>query len=101
MVDLLIAYSKHLTLLSELVSATEQLRGSAAVEPYEAVSVRSEQAPRVWRVSDRMGATEVERLISCYRDGTTARELAEQFKVSLSSVKRLLRERKVRRRAAA
>jgi DNA-binding CsgD family transcriptional regulator len=67
-------------------------------EPEEGRSVRSEQPRRIWRVSDRLSEADVCDLVSCFRAGTTADELAEQFKISKSSVKWLLRERGVRRR---
>jgi DNA-binding transcriptional regulator LsrR (DeoR family) len=51
----------------------------------------------VWRVSDRLSEADLYGLVCGYRAGTTARELAEQFNISKSSVKRLLRERGVRR----
>ncbi len=87
-----------LDLLFGLVSAVERLRGSDAGEFDGACSVRSGRAPQVWRVSDRLNGTDVQRLISCYRDGVTVRELAEQFKISMTSVKRLLREHRARRK---
>jgi hypothetical protein len=87
-VDLLIAYSKRLDLLFDLVSAMERLRDDDARESDGARSVRSGHAPRVWRVSDRLDSTDVQRLISGYRGGVTVHELAEQFKISMSSVKR-------------
>jgi transposase len=55
----------------------------------------------VWRVSDRLSETDLCSLVSGYRAGTTARELAEQFNISKSSVKRLLREQGIRRSAPA
>jgi hypothetical protein len=99
MVDLLIAYSKRLDLVSELVSAVDRLRVKDALEPEKGGSVCSEQAPRVWRVSDRLSETDLGSLIAGYRAGTTVDVLVEQFKISKSSVKRLLRERGVRRTA--
>jgi hypothetical protein len=48
------AYSKRLDLVSELVNAAGSLRAKDAREPETARSVRSGQAPRVWRVSDRL-----------------------------------------------
>jgi DNA-directed RNA polymerase specialized sigma24 family protein len=95
-VDLLTAYSKRLDLLPALVSAVERLRAKDADEPETGRSVRSEQTPRVWRVSDRLNEAELHSLVSHYLAGITARELAEQFKISKSSVKRLLRERGIR-----
>lgn len=99
LVDLLIAYSKRLDLLSALVSAVERLRANDADEPETRRSVRSEQAPRVWRVSDRLSEADLCSLVSGYLAGITARALAERFKISKSSVKRLLRERGIRRTA--
>jgi DNA-directed RNA polymerase specialized sigma24 family protein len=81
-----------LDLLSALVSTVERLRANDADEPETGRSVRCEQAPRVWRVSDRLSEAELHSLVSGYLAGITARELAEQFKISKSSVKRLLRE---------
>lgn len=95
--DLLIAYSKRLDLISELVNAVARLRGNGALEPERGVSVRSEQPPRVWRVCDRLSETDVCGLVASYRAGMNADVLAEQFKISESSVKRLLREHKARR----
>jgi hypothetical protein len=99
MVDLLIAYSKRWDLVSELVNAVGSLRARDAREPETARSVRSGQAPRVWRVSDRLSEPDLCSLVSGYRAGTTARELAQQFNISKSSVKRLLRDRGIRRTA--
>ena len=45
----------------------------------------------------RLGEEGVTLLIERYRRGATARELAEHFGSSLSTIKRLLRQRKVRR----
>lgn len=61
-------------------------------------SVHSGRQMRTWRVTDRLSDTDVSRLASEYRDGATARQLAEQFAIGMTSVKRLLRERRVRRR---
>jgi hypothetical protein len=47
----------------------------------------------------RLGADGVALLIERYRNGQTARELAAYFGCSLSTVKRLLRQRDVRRRS--
>jgi hypothetical protein len=94
---LLIAYSKRLDLVSELVNAVGGMRAKEAQQPEPVLSVRSGQAPRVWRVSDRLSEADLCSLVCGYRAGTTARELAEQFNISKSSIKRLLRERGIRR----
>ena len=99
--DLLIAYSKRLDRVSELVSAVERVRVGDGQKPGAGRSVRSDQAPRVWRVSDRLDEADLRSLGSGYSAGTTARELVEQFHISKSSVKRLLRERGIRRAPGA
>jgi predicted DNA binding protein len=97
MVDLLRAYSKRSDLLFELASAVERLQLKDVWTADTGRSVRSEQAPRVWRISDRLTEADIHSLASSYGAGTTARELAEQFKISKSSVKQILRERGIRR----
>lgn len=96
--DLLIAYSNRLDLVSELVNAVERLRVRDGDGPETGRSVCSAQVPRVWRVRDRLSESDLGSLVSCYRAGTTARMLGAQFNISTSSVKRLLRERKARRK---
>lgn len=100
-VDLLRAYSKRCGLLFELVSAVESLRGADASGAESGLSVCSESPPRVWRVSDRLSEADVSSLVADYRSGTSARELAERYKIGQSSVKTLLRKRGVRRNAPA
>jgi predicted DNA binding protein len=95
------SYSKRSDLLSELVSAVERLQVKDSRTADTGRSVRSEQAPRVWRISDRLTEADIRSLVSSYRAGTTARELAEQFEISKSSVKQILRERGIRRTSAA
>jgi hypothetical protein len=85
MVNLLIAYSKRLDLLSELVSAVERLQARDGEAPKTGRSVRSDQAPQVWRVSDRLSEEERHSLVSHYLTGITARELAERLHLMLRS----------------
>jgi hypothetical protein len=99
-VDLLTAYSKRSGLLFDLARAVEQLCGREVGDLGGVRSVRSEQAPRVWRVRDRLSEADIRSLIcliSRYREGVTTRELAEYFNIGITSVKRLLREHGVRR----
>lgn len=53
-------------------------------------------APR--RISDRFAAHDLNALADAYRSGTTATALATRYGMGLTSVKRLLRERGVRKR---
>ena len=100
-VDLLIAYSKQVDRVSELVSAVERLRVGDVSEPVR-VSVRSADGTRVQqRVMDRLGEAGVCRLASEFRAGVTTRELAERYAMSQSTVKRILRKRGVRRNSSA
>ncbi len=96
--DLLRAYSKRSDLLFELASAVERLQVKDARTADTGRSVRSEQAPRIWRISDRLTKADIHSIVSSYRAGTTAWRLAEQFK---SSVKQILRERGIRRTSPA
>lgn len=100
LVDLLMSYSKRVDLVSELVSASERLKTTDAHETGDGRSVRSDQALRVWKVADRLTTADLSDLIDLYRAGTTADALAEQFEISKSSVKRLLRVNGVRRVAS-
>jgi DNA-directed RNA polymerase specialized sigma24 family protein len=97
MVDLMEAYSRRPDLLFALFSAVEQLRATPSLEPTTGHSVSSDQTPRIWRLSDRLRETDINNLVSSYLNGTTAQELAQQFRISKTSVKRLLRERGARR----
>ena len=101
MEDLLRAYSKRSDLLFELVSAVERLQVKDAWTADTERSVHSKQAPRVWRINDRLCEADILSLVSSYHGGTTARELAEQFKISKSSVKQVLRDRGIRRTSPA
>jgi len=48
-------------------------------------------------VADRLSGQDIEVLIQAFLDGTPKWRLAEQYGISLGSVKNLLRERKIRR----
>jgi DNA invertase Pin-like site-specific DNA recombinase len=49
-------------------------------------------------VSDKVTDEDVRRLLERYRSGVTARKLVEEFGISESSVKRLLRKHGARRK---
>jgi hypothetical protein len=57
----------------------------------------SGQAGRVWRVRDRLRTEEIDKIIQEFRAGKPKHVLADQFGISLSSVKSLLRQRGVKR----
>jgi hypothetical protein len=95
------AYSKRSDLLFDLVSAVERLCGEDVGGPDGVRSVRCEQAPRVWRVRDRLSEADIQSLISHYREGITAVSWPKNFNIGITSVKRLLREHGVRRDGGA
>lgn len=89
--DLIGRYSNHLTLLHDLERACRDL-GKAVADPVEvSVSVRSDRVagrePRA--VVDRLGEPGVEALVGRFLGGATARDVAVEWGVSLSSVKRI------------
>jgi DNA-directed RNA polymerase specialized sigma24 family protein len=105
MVELLRRYSNRDDLLKPLISVMQHLREDAPAEPEEAQLTSADgSAPHAWQVSDRLTTSDVETLIKSYLAGSTIAALAERQSISVSSVKRLLRQhgaRKQRPRSAA
>ena len=60
------------------------------------MSVNSEHESRPWRVADRLSEDDLQSLIKRYHNGVTRRELAEEFKIGMTTLKRLLREHHAR-----
>jgi DNA invertase Pin-like site-specific DNA recombinase len=56
---------------------------------------------RQWSVRERFGAEDFQTTIDLYVSGATRSQVAERFGISVSRVKRLLRDHGIRRRAAA
>jgi transposase-like protein len=56
---------------------------------------------RQWSVRERFGAEELQTMVDLYISGVTSSQVAEQFGISVSSVKRLLRDHGIRKQAAA
>ncbi len=52
---------------------------------------------RPWSLREHLDECDIAKLITAYRDGATARDLASAYDLSLSSIKRLLRIAGVRR----
>jgi helix-turn-helix resolvase-like protein len=59
--------------------------------------VAGESVVRSRRLRDRFSSEDLQSMIDLYQSGTTARQVAERFGVSLRSVKRLLYQHGVRR----
>lgn len=59
---------------------------------------RNQEASRpcLWSVTDRLPSDDVKTIIDLHHAGTTGKDLAARFEISLSSVRRLLRKRGTR-----
>src|SRR4051812_16379978 len=56
---------------------------------------------RPWSMHDRLSAEDVHAMIDLYLSGATRAQVAERFGISVSSVRRVLRDYGIRKRAAA
>jgi uncharacterized protein (DUF433 family) len=101
LVDLLARYSNRHDLCDDLEHHAEELRTELGREPRDPsvrVSVRSVQPEaKVRRVADRLGSAKVQAILERFEKGTSKHILAEEFGISLSSVKNLLRTNKAYR----
>jgi hypothetical protein len=85
----------------------EQLRKVAVIlsdggqDDGAGAKVTTECVIRSRRLRDRFSLGDLQVMVDLYLSGTTARQVAEKFGVSLRSVKRLLRHRGVRREGRA
>ncbi|HEV7454987.1 MAG TPA: hypothetical protein VGO07_07045 [Candidatus Saccharimonadales bacterium] len=89
--DLIVHYSNTPQLLFDL-----RLTVRALAEPgsdQEKLTLPSPaQSAQPWSTSARLGTTGMDALLDAYHAGATKKQVADQFKISLSSVKRLLRK---------
>jgi hypothetical protein len=58
------------------------------------------QPKQPWRAIDRLGEDQIQSLIESFQSGATVRELTERYPLSRTAIKKLLRDRGVRRRPA-
>jgi hypothetical protein len=96
--ELLRHYSNRDDLLKPLVSLLERINDER-LTGYEEGQLASADgpAPRAWRVSDRLSPTDIKTLVTSYLADSTIHVLAEQYGISTTSVKRLLREHGARK----
>lgn len=93
MVGLLTHYSNRSDLLHELEMATEQLQRAQQEATPSVRSVRSpDRKGRAWGLADRLTEAEVHAIVTGFESGAPRWQLAEQHKISLSSVARILRQ---------
>ncbi|MGH3772230.1 MAG: helix-turn-helix domain-containing protein [Pseudonocardiaceae bacterium] len=91
-------YSNRSDLLQQLQSVAGILSGAGRDDGVGADGEASACGViRSRRLRDRLSPDDVQAMIELYRLGSTARQVAEKFDVSLSSVKRLLRQHGVGR----
>ena len=91
LVDLVRAYSNRGDLSDDLSQAVSRLRSALAKPSSERPSVRSVNPPRIRLLTDRLADEDASKLVRHYEGGSTIRELANQFSISTTSVKKLLR----------
>jgi FixJ family two-component response regulator len=98
-VDFLQSYLNRADLLHDLSETTRQLSEAMADTHSVTFSVRT-ITPRFRqaRASDRLSETDTQALISAFVTGMPRRQLAEQYKISLRTVGRLLQKHGVRKR---
>lgn len=96
--ELLTRYSNNSTLLDGLRHARQAATSPDENDEPELGGDRLAAGGRPWAVADRLTAGELRELVACYGAGMTARELAEKFSISHSSVKRILRKAGARKR---
>jgi predicted DNA binding protein len=105
LVELLRRYSNRIDLLNPLVSLLERINEELpASEEEPQLASTDGPSPQAWRVSDRLTPTDIKILVTSYLAGSTIRDLAQQYDISTTSVKRVLRAqgaRKLRVRRAA
>jgi transposase len=84
-------YSNRPDLLEQLRKVAVILSGDGS-DGNTGAQVATETVVRSRRLRDRFSSEDLQAMIDLYRSGTTVRQVAEQYSVSPSSVKRLLRQ---------
>jgi Helix-turn-helix domain of resolvase len=99
-VDLLVAYSNRSGLREQLQQATVILSKKAQRDdgPNSGTDGEVCSATRWWSLRDRFSTQDLHTMIDLYKSGTTAKQVAEKFGVSVRSVTRLLRQHGVHRK---
>jgi DNA-directed RNA polymerase specialized sigma24 family protein len=97
-VELVRRYSNHADLQERLSQAARKITPTTDQdqEPPDDTSVSGRDG-RAWKVSDRLSDELVEAIIERFLAGEAKHALATRYGVSLSSIKRLLRQKGVRR----
>jgi DNA invertase Pin-like site-specific DNA recombinase len=83
-----------------MVDLTCQHKNQTLLVEGPAIKVRPVGA-RQWSMRERFCAEELQAMIDLYTSGATRSQVAKRFGISVSSVKRVLRDHGIRKRAAA
>jgi len=102
-VDLLVAYSNRSDLREQLQRAAVILSEEARQddEPNSDAGGEVRSATRWWSLRDRFSPDDLQTMIDLYKSGTTAKQVAEKFGVSVRSVTRLLHQHGIHRERKA
>jgi Helix-turn-helix domain of resolvase len=94
------AYSNRSDLREKLQQVAVILSEAARQddEPDSSADGEVRSITRWWSLRDRFSTEDLHVMIDLYRSGTTARQVAEKFGVSVRSVKRVLHKHGVRRK---
>lgn len=98
--DLTVAYSNRSDLREQLQQATVILLEEVSQGDEASGSGADREVcstARWWSLRDRFSPEDLHTMIDLYKSGTTAKQVAEQFNVSVRSVTRLLRQHGIRR----
>jgi response regulator of citrate/malate metabolism len=98
LVDLVRWYSNRSDLLNDLAHTARNLRQCLA-DPVAVLSVKSDSEPKSRsKVRDRLTEADIRSIIERYQAGTIARELAAEYEMSPTTLKKILRENQALRR---
>lgn len=95
--ELVRRYSNRADLHERLAAARFMTRQRGRQELDDHAASVSGRTSGVWRVRDRLTDDDVQTLITEFLTGTSKRELASRYAVSVSTVKNILRKHGVRR----
>lgn len=99
MVDLVRRYSNRSDLLGPLVRAWAMINSTEDQCNEEITYVQSQSPKRVAPASERLGGTELARMAELYLSPDwTGEAVAKHYGISVRTVRRLMRERGVRKR---
>lgn len=92
LVDLVRAYSNRGDLAFELARVNRLLADAQVSGTGQRRSVQSDRSATNadWRLADRLGVDDIADMVEQFASGTAKWRIAEQYGISLSSVKRLL-----------